>query len=134
MKRSTANKMGKVLIVEDDPDISVITTARLKNAGFAVIAAADGLRGLEMASQEKPDLIFLDLGLPKMTGQAVCAALKSDERLKSIPVIIFSTNSDRIQEVVREIKADDYLRKPCAAESLIRIAQKYIPGENSSPV
>ncbi|OGS36266.1 MAG: hypothetical protein A2293_05525 [Elusimicrobia bacterium RIFOXYB2_FULL_49_7] len=116
----------RILVVDDEPDIATMTSFRLRKAGFEVLVATDGGMGLAVAAKEKIDLVLLDLGLPVIDGKEVCRRLKSDEALKHIPVIILSASSDRIDEIVKESKADSYVVKPYEPEALLSAVRKFI--------
>lgn len=116
----------RILLVEDEPDILKITAFRLKKAGYEVITAMDGEKGLELAEKEMPGLILLDLGLPVMDGYEVCRRLKADEKLKKIPVVVFSASTDKVKEATEQIGADDYIVKPFEPEGLWEKVKKFI--------
>ncbi|HEY7649614.1 MAG TPA: response regulator [Methylomirabilota bacterium] len=99
----------RILLVEDDRFLRRACEASLRQRGFTVIAAADGEEGLRQAGAERPDLILLDLLMPKLAGVEVLRALKADPEAKSIPVLILS-NSSREQDVseVISLGAVDY--------------------------
>jgi DNA-binding response OmpR family regulator len=99
----------RILLVEDDRFLRRACEASLRQRGFTVIAAADGEEGLRQARTEHPDLILLDLLMPKLAGVEVLRALKADPEAKSIPVLILS-NSSREQDVseVISLGAVDY--------------------------
>lgn len=105
--------MKRILIVDDEPNLMVLLESRLKIQGYEVIMASDGQAGLETAKRCKPDLIILDLMLPKMDGYKVCGLLKNDTRYAKIPIILFTA---RIQEsdrqMAKELGADAYVTKP----------------------
>lgn len=82
--------MAKVLIIEDDKMLLNMYELKLKNAGIEVITAADGALGLEKAKNEKPDLILLDVILPKMDGFRVLKAIKEGEAIKNTPVLMIT--------------------------------------------
>jgi len=110
----------KILIVDDERDMVEALTVRLEKNGYGVISAYDGLDGLEKAKRERPDLIILDLMLPKMDGYRVCALLKKDSRYSMIPIIIFTAKaqvSDR--ELGIELGAEAYITKPFDAQILL---------------
>ena len=110
----------KILFVDDEPDVLKTLEAFFTSEGFRVITATDGAQGLSKARTEKPDLIVLDIMLPKIDGYKVCRMLKFDEELKKIPVIILSA---RVQEedkkLGKEVGADCYLTKPIDLEVLV---------------
>lgn len=103
----------KILTVDDEVDIVKGMEVRLKFAGYDVITAYDGLEALNKARSEKPDLIILDLMLPKLDGLKVCALLKSDTRYSRIPIIILTAKAQESDiKLGKEVKADLYLTKP----------------------
>jgi diguanylate cyclase (GGDEF)-like protein len=108
-----------VLVVEDEPNIREIINFNLENWGFEVIQAEDGETALAMAEEYSPDLILLDLMLPKMDGIEVCRRLKSGFWTSRIPVIMLTAKKE-IKDKVRgmEVGADDYITKPFSREEL----------------
>ena len=115
----------KILIVDDDPDILVIATVRLKYMGYEIISAIDAENALIVLKTEIPDLIILDRLLPKMQGEDLCKKLKSDDKYKNIPIIMFTALVDDVAKVVKEIGADDYITKPFEPKDLISKVQTY---------
>jgi CheY-like chemotaxis protein len=85
----------RVLFVEDDPAVAQMYRLKLELDGYAVDLAADGLQAVEMAVGNPPDLIFLDIRLPKMDGLGVLEALRRDERTREVPVVILSNYTER---------------------------------------
>ena len=117
----------KILIVDDEPDILKIVSFRLKKAGYEVTTAVNGKVALECVQKERPDLILLDLRLPIMDGYEVCKRLKSDEVLKSIPIILLTASMvSTVREKTKEFKADDYLVKPFDPDKLREKIKKFI--------
>ena len=109
-----------VLVVEDERDVVDLLRYNLNKAGFAVLIATDGLKGLEMARQNRPDVIILDLMLPGMNGHAVCKALKGDPDTESLPIIMLTAKGEpgeRVQGL--EMGADDYVTKPFSTKELV---------------
>ncbi len=109
----------KILIVDDEPDTVLPLKRALEIENFNVIEAQDGVEALERVSAETPDLILLDLMLPKLNGFEVCQRLKQDEATSSIPIIMLtakSETSDKIEGI--EIGADDYVTKPFNLDEL----------------
>jgi len=105
--------MGKkILIIEDDPLLVKMYQTKLTLEGLETIAAYDGEEGLVMAKSKKPDLILLDLMLPKMDGFTFLRTIKNDSRLKRIPVIVFSNlaQSSDIEEA-KKLGAVEYIVK-----------------------
>src|SRR4051812_9793143 len=100
----------KVLIIEDDKFLRDLMSQKLSHEGFAVKEAVDGEDGLKLAQEDPPDLILLDLILPRMDGFGVLAQIKSDPKLKALPVLILS-NLGQKEDVTRAISlgAQDFL-------------------------
>ncbi len=107
-------------MVDDEADLVETLKFRLEVAGYDVITAGDGQDGLKMGRAENPDLIILDLMLPKLDGYRVCRMLKFDEKYKNIPIILFSA---RVQEsdikMGEEQGADAYVTKPFEPKVLL---------------
>ncbi len=109
-----------ILLVEDEPEFRAGIRMRLEANGYEVLEAKDGSEGLEMARQKKPDLMVLDLMLPKMGGYQVARLLKFDDKHKDIPVIILTARSQQAdRETGAQVGADAYLTKPVKAEELL---------------
>ena len=109
------------LLVEDSPTQAIEITAALKQSGFEVIAATDGLSALDMVYEHHPVLVVLDVQLPKMNGYQVCHRLKRNPQTASIPVIMMTiADSSEATLAGLEAGADDYIAKDVfAAENLI---------------
>jgi CheY-like chemotaxis protein len=85
----------RVLFVEDDPAVAQMYKLKLELDGYAVDVAVDGLQAVQMATGNPPDIIFLDIRLPKMDGLGVLEALRRDERTRKVPVVILSNYTER---------------------------------------
>lgn len=111
--------MGKkVLIVDDEPSIVTLLEYNLKQAGFEVIAANDGEEGLQKAIVEQPDLIILDLMLPKMDGIEVCKQLRQQKIM--VPILMLTAKDDEFDKVLGlELGADDYMTKPFSPREVV---------------
>lgn len=107
-----SDKKAKVLIVDDDAFLSGIYATKLELEGFEVVSARDGEEGLKAAAKESPDLILLDVLMPKLDGFEVLKRLKSDEAVKAIPVIML-TNLGQKEDIEKGMQdgAEDYLIK-----------------------
>ncbi|MBD3272201.1 MAG: response regulator [Elusimicrobia bacterium] len=108
----------KILIIEDEADIVNITRFRLQKWGYEVIVATDGKTGIDYAREHRPDLIFLDLGLPVISGHDVCKTIKADPNVQTVPIILFTASTDRIKRELRELQVEDYIVKPFEPEEL----------------
>ncbi len=110
----------RILLVEDEADMVYALTLQLEAINCEVLSAADGQIGLDMARKEKPDLIILDLMLPKMDGYKICRMLKFDEKYKKIPIIMFTARAqDKDKKLGQEVGADAYITKPFDSKDLL---------------
>lgn len=110
----------RVLLVDDEPSIIKMVGKRLELSGYEVVAALDGEEGLAKARVGRPDVIILDLMLPKMNGMEVCATLKNDPQYRHIPIIIFTARRQEMDETLcRECGADAYVTKAQQSKALI---------------
>ena len=119
----TIHHMGsKILVIEDEPAIITSVSYSLRKEGYEVVTATDGQTGLETARRDTPDLIVLDVMLPRLTGLDVCRAIRSSPSalLQNIPIIMLTARTEEIDRVVGlEIGADDYLTKPFSMRELV---------------
>ena len=111
---------NKILIIEDEAHIIELLTFNLEKNNFEVVIAKDGEEGLKMAYTEKPDLILLDLMLPKIEGTKVCMQLKNNQKMQDTPIIMLTAKSEEMDKILGlEIGADDYVTKPFSVRELI---------------
>lgn len=109
--------MSKVLVVDDEKAIVDILKFNLKKEGFEVVTAADGEEGLAMFEEEKPDLMLLDIMMPKMDGFQVC---KKVRETSNIPIIMLTARAEEVDKVIGlEFGADDYMTKPFGVRELV---------------
>jgi DNA-binding response OmpR family regulator len=109
-----------ILIVEDEKDIIEVLRYYLEKENYRVHVAQDGFQALELASKIIPNLILLDLMLPRLDGIETCRRLKADERLRDIPVIMVTAKAEEADKIKGlEIGADDYVTKPFSAKELV---------------
>ena len=112
--------MKRILIIEDDRDIVELVRYNLANEGFQVNAAFDGSTGLTTLKKSPPDLLLLDLMLPKMSGLDICREVRKDESLNRLPVLMLTARGDEADRVVGlEMGADDYVTKPFHKDELV---------------
>lgn len=111
--------MAKILIAEDERDIRDLVAFTLRFAGHEVFAASNGQEALDMAPNVSPDLILMDVRMPRMTGYEACKAMKADVNLKDIPVVFLTARGQdsEIQQGL-EVGAEEYLLKPFAPDHL----------------
>jgi DNA-binding response OmpR family regulator len=117
----------KILVVEDDPDQLEVVRFTLKNAGFAVGTATNGIDALKKAQTVSPDLIIMDVMMPELDGFAVCETLRGNPATASIPVLMLTGLCSHISRLVGfESGATDYVIKPFDAEQLVSKVEKLL--------
>jgi CheY-like chemotaxis protein len=118
----------KILVADDEPDVLFMTAFSLRTVGgFDVVEARNGLEAVELAQQEQPDLIVLDIKMPRMNGYEACQRLKEIASLRDVPVIFLSAKGQR-QEIEEglSVGASDYILKPFAPEALISKVREFL--------
>jgi two-component system alkaline phosphatase synthesis response regulator PhoP len=112
--------MAKVLIVDDEKDIADLLSYNLEKEGFSTVKAYDGEAALKLVSSAKPDLVILDLMLPRMNGLDVCRAIRRNPETANLPIIMLTAKGDEVDKIIGlEIGADDYITKPFSVKELI---------------
>jgi CheY-like chemotaxis protein len=111
MTQERGTRNVKILLVEDSKTIRIANESALHHAGYEVVCAEDGESALELARAGKPDLILLDLILPKMSGPEVLHHLKSEPETAEIPVVVLSSLTEKNKQKLIEAGAEDYLEK-----------------------
>lgn len=110
----------KILLVDDEKDLVYAVTLQLEANNYEVLIASDGQEALDKTRRDKPDLIILDLMLPKIDGFKVCRILKFDGKYKKIPIIMFTARAQESdQELGKEVCADAYITKPFEPQVLL---------------
>ena len=118
----------RILMVDDEADLIKVVHVRLAANGYEVIAASNGLEGLEKAQKERPDLILLDVMMPRMHGLDVLLKLKDNPETASIPVLMLTANDDTESiSKARALGAKDYIVKPFNLEALMDSVKRYLP-------
>jgi len=125
---------GKILVIDDDPDILDALAMILESQGYQVFTARDGIEGLANLKAEKPDLMILDLLMPKMDGFAVCKELQDPRwsKFKDIPILILtSVREDASRrryelETGLELNVDDYVEKPISPDILLQRVERLV--------
>ncbi|MFN3491186.1 MAG: response regulator transcription factor [Anaerolineales bacterium] len=112
--------MARILIAEDEPDIRELVAFTLRFAGHEVTATSNGEEALHKAKELIPDLIMMDVRMPKMTGYDACRAMKADDSLKDVPVVFLSAKGQDTEiQIGLEAGAEEYLLKPFAPDQLV---------------
>jgi len=110
----------KVLLIEDDRDIVELVRYNLEKEGFQLTAIGDGASGLAQIHKSPPDLLLLDLMLPKLSGLEICKEVRRDETLNRLPIVMLTARGEEADRVVGlELGADDYVTKPFSPRELI---------------
>jgi len=117
----------RILIIDDEPPTVKLLTSRLKKEGYEVFAANDKKSGLKKAQQLQPDLIFLDVVMPGISGYEICKLLKSDENTKKSKIIVFTNKIEAIDALkARHAGADEFLPKLIDPSLLLETVKKMI--------
>lgn len=127
IRQRLRQKTKKILVVDDEPDFVHSLSLRLSNSGYQVVTACDGLAALETAKREKPDLMVLDIMMPKLDGFNVCRMLKFDNKYKDINVILLTARSGEDSRLIgKQVGADAYLTKPHDDTFLLRTMKELL--------
>ncbi len=112
--------MKRILMIEDDKDIIELVRYNLEKEGFQVIGVGDGMTGLAQVKKSPPDLLLLDLMLPKLAGLEVCKEIRRNDALNRLPILMLTARGDEADRVVGlELGADDYVTKPFSPRELV---------------
>jgi DNA-binding response OmpR family regulator len=127
IEENTAVIKKRILIVDDEPFILKSLAFVLKKEGFIVETACNGIEGKEKIQKQKPDIVFLDIMMPKMNGLEVCRWIRNDEIFKDIYVIILTAKGQETdREKGLEIGADEYMTKPFSPSYVVRRIQEIL--------
>lgn len=118
----------KILVVEDEESQAEVLEVLLRSNFYEVIIAYDGEAGVKRAKKESPDLILMDVMMPKLSGMAACKQLKEDPKTKDIPIIMLTVkNMMSDYEEGADAGADSYITKPYNSERLLQRIKRYLP-------
>ena len=110
----------KILIIEDEKDIAELVKHYLEKDNFETLSAFDGEKGLELVKKQNPDVVILDLMLPKIDGIEVCKRIRSDSKVSNVPIIMLTAKGDESDRIIGlELGADDYVTKPFSPKELV---------------
>jgi len=111
--------MAKILIAEDEPDIRELVAFMLRFAGYEVLAASNGEEAVQTATRETPDLILMDVRMPRMTGYDACRIMKANPDLRDVPVVFLSAKGQESEiQSGLDAGAEEYLLKPFSPDEL----------------
>jgi len=118
-----------ILIVEDEPKNLTLLRDLLQVSGYSTIEATDGEKGVELAKSKKPDLILMDIQLPKMDGLEATRILKADTTTRNIPILALTSYAMKgDEERILEVGCDGYLAKPFDIQELLKTVAEYLSG------
>lgn len=121
----------KILVVDDDPRLREIVRLALEGAGFEVITASDGVSAQTHAAREAPDLIVLDVGLPKADGFEICRKIRTSS---DVPILFLTAHDDEVDRILGlELGADDYVTKPFSPRELVARIKAILKRSNGAP-
>ncbi|HAX61301.1 MAG TPA: two-component system response regulator [Elusimicrobia bacterium] len=120
--------MKKIIVIDDELEVAEIIKANLPADKYECITALDGDEGLEKVESEKPDLVILDLLMPKKSGYEVCSELKTNSKTAKIPVILLTKKKEHRDKYIGTVflKADEYIAKPFDVPGLLKKIEKLI--------
>lgn len=123
-----AEKLKRLVYIEDEPEMIDLVRLILGRRGFDVIGANGGREGLDMVRQQLPDLVLLDLMMPDMDGWDVYQQMKAEENTREIPVIVVTAKAQSIDKVLglHIAKVDDYISKPFSPQELVESVEKVL--------
>ncbi len=117
----------KILIIDDQPFIIKLIQYNLKKRGYKTITETDGLKALENIDKTSPDLVIMDIRMPKITGTELCIKFREKDNMKDIPIIILTGQLEEdTEEISRESGATDFMTKPFSPLELIKKIEQYL--------
>ena len=134
------NPQSRILIIEDDKDIVELVRYNLEKDGYHVGACGEGVAGLAQIRKSSPDLLILDLMLPKLSGLEICKEIRRDDKLNRLPILMLTARGEEADRVVGlELGADDYVTKPFSPRELVARVKALLrrvqpPGEEAMPL
>jgi len=121
--------MPRILVIDDSPTMLYMVTEMIAQGGHETITASNGEQAICMAVNQQPDLVLLDVILPKLNGYEVCRQLKSTPQTADIPVVMITSKSkDKDRKWGIEQGADDYITKPFDADDLLDVIERFVRG------
>jgi phosphate regulon transcriptional regulator PhoB len=131
--------MPRILVIEDDRDIAELVRYNLEQEGFRVACSADGAAGLAQLRKFPPDLLILDLMLPKLPGLEICKEIRRDPAFSGLPILMLTARGEEADRVVGlELGADDYVTKPFSPRELVArvkaLLRRAAPAAEAKPI
>ncbi len=128
MGRMLSGCKKKVLVVDDDPFIRTLLVAWLQDAGYGVVTANDGQQAIDLVRRERPDVLLLDLMMPKLDGYAVARWLRLQEETRGLPIIVLSADV-RAPQKLTGVRVDGFLSKPFDLDEVLARVSEHAPLE-----
>lgn len=123
----------KILIIDDEEDLVVLLSAELESAGYDIISALDGEEGYVQYLQEKPDLIILDIRMPKLNGFAVCKKIRRENQDTKTPILMLTAVQEDADRLIGRVAgAERYITKPFSMEKLLEEIEWLLPIKDGS--
>jgi chemosensory pili system protein ChpA (sensor histidine kinase/response regulator) len=123
---AVAPQVPLILVVDDSITVRRVTQRLLQREGYRVALAADGLQALERLAEERPTVVLSDIEMPRMDGFDLARNIRSDEHLKSLPIIMITSRiAEKHRELAKELGVDHYLGKPYSEEELLSLVRHY---------
>jgi len=123
----------KILAADDEPHILLVVKDKLENAGFTVITATNGEEAVQAALREKPDLILLDVMMPKMNGFEACRKLRAEAAFANTPILLLTARGQEVDKKMGlEAGANEYISKPFSPRQLLQYVQEKLGLTGSS--
>jgi twitching motility two-component system response regulator PilG len=124
-----------IMVVDDSPTVRKLISGKLEKCGHAVFCAGDGVEAVEQLASLVPDLVLLDINMPRMDGYQVCKAIRSNPATQDVPVIMISGKDGFFDKVRgRMAGTTGYITKPFGPETLMKAVESYLVGSSESPV
>ncbi len=122
----------KIVVIDDNPDaIYAVKAAFRKEEDYEILAAAGGDEGLELINKEQPDIILLDIMMPKTDGWQVATKVKSNEETRDIPLIFLTAKTDNLSQGMGALSSEDYITKPVQGDELVERIKKVLDQQKS---
>lgn len=126
---STDTRVLTVMVIDDSKTIRRTAETLLSKAGYQVMAATDGFEALSMVTDHRPDLIFVDIMMPRLDGYQTCALIKNNKAYRDIPVIMLSSKDGLFDRAKGKlVGSEQYLTKPFTKDELLDVIHKYVEG------
>lgn len=121
----------KILIIDDDPGIRMLLSKFLQKEGYEIILGEDGLEGVELAKKHQPDLILLDVVMPRMDGLTAARLIKFYKPLSNVPIVFLTAkDAEKEIELAQEVRAEVYITKPFDVRQVIQIVKEIAQTSN----